>query len=44
MGALLEGLPSGHTSQATYIIMAVIALGVMIPLGCFALYKLVTAL
>lgn len=41
---LKEQAQSYHTSAATYVIMAVISLGFMVPVGCYALYKLVTAL
>lgn len=40
MEALFEGLETNRTPQAVYIMMAVIALGVMIPVGGYALYKL----
>ena len=40
MDALKEQAPSYRTSAATYVIMAVIALGIMTPVAGYALYKL----
>lgn len=44
MDVLYEGLETHRTSQTTYFMMAVIALGVMIPVGGFAMYKLIQAI
>lgn len=40
MEVLTEGLQTHRTSKGTFIMMAVIALGIMVPVGGFALYKL----
>lgn len=40
LDVLYEGLVTHRTSQTTYFMMAVIALGFMIPVGGYALYKL----
>ena len=44
MDVLKEQAPSYHTSATTYVIMAVIAIGVMTPVAGYALYKLGVAL
>ncbi len=44
MGALFENLPEHRTSEATYIIMTVITLSIMIPVGGYCIYKIVTGL
>ena len=44
MEVLFEGLETHRTSQATYFMMAVIALAFIVPVGCYSLYKLFTAI
>lgn len=44
LDVLTEGLQTHRTSQATFVMMAVISLGIMVPVAAFALYKLGKAL
>lgn len=44
MEVLTEGLQTHRTTKTTFVMMAVIALGIMVPVGGFALYKLCVVL
>lgn len=44
LDGLFENLPENRTSEATYIMMAVIALAVMIPVGGYCIYKIAAGL